>query len=143
MYFDFMKAFDKVPHGRLIMKLKSYGIGGPLLEWIEAFLSGRLQRVVINGTSSDWAEVTSGVPQGSVLGPVLFLSYINDIVGVASSEVRLFADDCVCYRVIDDPSDCDVLQRDIYNLGQWAKTWGMRFHPAKCNVMSITRKHNQ
>ena len=139
---DFEKAFDTVPHELLKAKLFSLGVSRQVITWVDSFLSNRSQSVVVNGTSSASAPVLSGVPQGSVLGPVLFLSYINDIVGVASSEVRLFADDCVCYRVIDDPSDCDVLQRDIYNLGQWAKTWGMRFHPAKCNVMSITRKYN-
>ena len=109
---------------------------------MDNFLSDRSQSIVVNGTKSAPAPVLSGVPQGSVLGPVLFLSYINDIVEAASSEVRLFADDCVCYRVIENHNDCSELQRDITHLAQWAKTLGMRFHPAKCNVMSVTRKHN-
>ena len=93
---------------------------------MDNFLSDRSQSVVVNGTKSAPAPVLSGVPQGSVLGPVLFLSYINDIVEAASSEVRLFADDCVCYRVIENHNDCSELQRDITHLAQWAKTWVMR-----------------
>ena len=109
---------------------------------MDDFLSVREQAVVVNGTKSTFSKVTSGVPQGSVLGPILFLAYINDIDEVVSSGVRLFADDCVCYRVIDSISHCNQLQDDIKNLGQWAERWGMRFQPVKCNIMSVTRKRN-
>ena len=94
---DFSKAFDKVPHKRLMTKLMNYGITGPTLKWIESFLVHRTQRVVIDGEASDWANVASGVPQGTVLGPILFLAYINDLPKYVKSSTRLFADDCVLY----------------------------------------------
>ena len=99
---DFEKAFDTPPHELLKSKLFSYGIGGKTLKWINAFLCYRQQRVVVNGVKSDWAPVVSGVPQGTVLGPLLFSLHINDITADIESEIRLFADDCVCYREIKD-----------------------------------------
>ena len=98
IYMDFAKAFDTVPHQRLLVKLKGYGIGGAVLQWIDAFLSGRRQRVVVNGSKSTWAKVTSGIPQGSVLGPLLFVCFINDMPSVVKSPVHLFADDTKLYR---------------------------------------------
>ena len=92
---------------------------------------------MVNGVKSDWAPVLSGVPQGTVLGPLLFSLYINDITEDIDSELRLFADDCVCYREIKDTEDTVKLQD---RLGCWARSWGMRFHPVKCNIMQITRK---
>ena len=97
---DFEKAFDTPPHELLKSKLFSYGIGGKTLKWIDSFLCFRQQRVVVNGVKSDWAPVLSSVPQGTVLGPLLFSLYINDISSDTESEIRLFADDCVCYREI-------------------------------------------
>ena len=102
--------------------------------------SFRQQRVVVNGVKSDWAPVLSGVPQGTVLGPLLFSLYINDISSDIESEIRLFADDCVCYREIKDEEDTMKLQKDIDRLGSWARKWGMRFQPVKCNMMQLTRK---
>ena len=96
--------------------------------------------IVVNGIKSDWAPVLSGVPQGTVLGPVLFSLYINDITTDIDSEMRLFADDCVCYREIKGIEDTVKLQEDIDRLGCWARKWGMRFQPVKCNIMQITRK---
>ena len=93
-----------------------------------------------NGIKSDWASVLSGVPQGTVLGPVLFSLYINDITTDTDSEIRLFADDCVCYREIKGKEDTVKLQEDIDRLGCWARKWGMRFKPVKCNIMQIKRK---
>ena len=95
---DFSKAFDVVPHRRLLGKVKHYGITGQTLNWISEFLSGRTQCVVVDGAESCWIPVTSGVPQGTVLGPLLFLLYINDLPDCVSSSVRLFADDCLLYR---------------------------------------------
>ena len=118
----------------------SYGIGDKTLKWINAFLCYRQQRVVVNGVKSDWAPVVSGVPQGTVLGPLLFSLHINDITADIESEIRLFADDCVCYREIKDKEDTLKLQRDIDRLGNWARKWGMRFQPVKCNMMQLTRK---
>ena len=95
---------------------------------------------MVNGVKSDWAPVLSGVPQGTVLGPLLFALYINDITEDIDSELRLFADDGVCYREIKDTEDTEKLQEDIDRLGCWARSWGMRFQPVKCHIMQITRK---
>ena len=137
---DFEKAFDTPPHELLKSKLFGYGIGGKTLKWINSFLCFRQQRVVVNGVKSDWAPVLSGVPQGTVLGPLLFSLYINDISSDIESEIRLFADDCVCYREIKDEEDTIKLQRVIDRLGSWARKWSTRFQPVKCNMMQLTRK---
>ena len=121
---DFEKAFDTPPH-ELKSKLFSYGIGGKTLKWIDSFLCFRQQRVVLNGVKSDWAPVLSGVPQGTVLGPLLFSLYINDISSDIESEIKLFADDCVCYREIKDEEDIMKLQSDIDRLGSWARKSGI------------------
>ena len=140
---DFEKAFDTPPHELLKSKLFGYGIGGKTLKWIDSFLCFRQQRVVVNGVKSDWAPVLSGVPQGTVLGPLLFSLYINDISSNIDSEIRLFADDCVCYREIKTVEDTLKLQTDIDRLGCWARKWGMRFQPVKCNMMQLTRKRTK
>ena len=113
------------------------------MKWIDAFLCFRQQRVVVNGVKSDWAPVVSGVPQGTVLGPLLFSLHINDIMSDIESEIRLFAGDCVCYREIKDIEDTLKLQKDIDRLGIWARKWGMRFQPVKCNMMQLAKKHNK
>ena len=124
-------------------KLFSYGIGGKTMKWIDAFLCFRQQRVVVNGVKSDWAPVVSGVPQGTVLGPELFSLHINDIMSDIESEIRLFADDCVSYREIKDIEDILKLQKGIDRLGIWARKWGMRFQPVKCNMIQLTKKHSK
>ena len=111
------------------------------MKWIDAFLCFRQQRVVVNGVKSDWVPVVSGVPQGTVLGPLLFSLHINDIMSDIESEIRLFADDCICYREIKDIEDTLKLQKDIDRLGICARKWGMRFQPVKCNMMQLTNKH--
>ena len=113
------------------------------MKWIDSFLCFRQQRVVVNGVKSDWAPVLSGVPQGTVLGPLLFSLYINDISSDIESKIRLFADDSVCYREIKDEEDTVKLQSDIDRLGSLARKWGMRFQPVKCNMMQLTRKRSK
>ena len=117
---DFAKAFDKVPHKRLLSKLTSYGITGNTNNWITSFLSNRKQRVSVNGALSDITDVTSGVPQGSVLGPILFLLYINDINENVQSSIRLFADDSIIYRKINSNIDHQILQTDLAELEKWS-----------------------
>ena len=136
---DFSKAFDTVPHDRLLGKLEHYGISGPILNWINVFLKTREQRVQVGGAFSSPTSVDSGVPQGTVLGPLLFLLHINDLPQVVSSQVRLFADDCLLYRGIRCREDQLALQRDLTTLSKWGDTWGMKFDAAKCNIMRISR----
>ena len=137
---DFSKAFDKVPHQRLLMKLAHYGIQGMLLDWVKDFLSNRSQIVILNNASSEPTEVLSGVPQGSVLGPLLFLLYINDLPRHVSSKVNLYADDTLLYRIINTPNDISILQEDLDSLSQWAHKWQMIFNASKCVHLTITRK---
>ena len=140
----FEKSFDTPPLELLKSKLFSYGIAGETMKWIDAFLCFRQQRVVVNGVKSDcWAPVVSGVTQGTVLGPLLFSLHINDIMSDIRSEIRLFADDCVCYREIKDIEDTLKLQKDIDRLGIWARKSGMRFQPVKGNMMPLTKKHTK
>ena len=137
---DFSKAFDTVPHDGLLSKLKHYGIDDKIWLWISNFLKQRKQRVVVDGIQSDLVTVDSGVPQGTVLGPILFLLHINDLPSVISSKVRLFADDCLVYREIKNRQDQIALQKDLNLLENWGSKWGMRFNAAKCNIMRMFRK---
>ena len=137
---DFSKAFDKVGHRKLILKLKHYGINGDILNWISDFLHDRTQRVVVRGTSSKHSAVISGVPQGTVLGPLLFLAYINDMPLEADSKLALFADDSYLYRKIMSPKDAEQLQKDLNKLVVWEQKWSMEFHPEKCKLLRITNK---
>ena len=137
---DFSKAFDKVDHNKLCHKLHHYGIQGKTLNWIQNFLSGRTQQVLLNGKSSATAKVISGVPQGTVLGPLLFLVYINDLPQCVKSKIRLFADDAYMYCTINTVKDTADLQNDLYELQAWEKKWSMEFHPDKCKVLCITNK---
>ena len=132
---DFSKAFDKVPHRRLLYKLEYYGIRGSTHKWISSWLSERSQKVILDGQASDPVPVLSGVPQGSVLGPVLFLIFINDLPENIRSSVRLFADDCLLYRNIKSPNDCQILQDDLISVAQWETNWQMKFNIAKCHSM--------
>ena len=137
---DFSKAFDKVPHRRLAAKLHHYGVRGKTLSWIQSFLAGRTQQVTLEGQASSTSPVTSGVPQGTVLGPLLFLVYINDLPSRVKATPRLFADDCFLYRIIKSPEDAQSLQEDLDALQQWEKDWLMSFNPDKCEVIRITKK---
>ena len=136
---DFSKAFDVVPHRRLMSKMRHYGVNGQIHNWIRAFLSGRTQSVIVGGESSGYVPVTSGVPQGTVLGPLLFLCYINDLPASVRSQIRLFADDCLLYRQIKSLKDHAILQEDLNFLEEWAVRWQMKFNFKKCYVMKIHR----
>lgn len=137
---DFSKAFDKVAHEKLLQKLHFYGIRGTTLNWIKDFLDNRTQSVLLNGSNSDNIPVSSGVPQGSVLGPILFLSYINDLPDHVRSRVRLFADDTAMYLALDAKNDSETLQKDLKSLESWEKLWDMSFNPSKCQVIHVTRR---
>ena len=137
---DFSKAFDKVPHQRLLRKLQYYGISGKLLVWFKSFLTQRHQSVVCEGKTSSPLPVTSGVPQGTVLGPLLFLIYVNDMPENLHSTVKLFADDALLYGVIESDIDCDHLQEDLYKLEQWQNLLQMDFNPEKCKILCISKK---
>ena len=139
---DFSKAFDTVPHKKLLHKLSLYGITGPLHAWLSNFLTQRSMRVVIEGACSESTTVDSGVPQGTVLGPILFLCHINDLSSSVSSQVRLFADDFLLYREINTFKDHLTLQQDLKQLEVWADTWGMCFNASKRYILSIKEKSN-
>ena len=130
--------FNKVPHHHLCLKLSHYGIRGGILFWIENFLTGRSQQVIVNGCSSNPTNVMSGVPQGTVVAPLLFLCYINDLPENVSSKVRLYADDVLIYNTIHSKEDCLMLQEDLNSLQLWANKWQMMFNPDKCELIRIT-----
>ena len=135
IYLDFKKAFDSVPHRRLLVKLKGYGFDGAILKWIEDFLSERRQRVIVNGQESEWKPVTSGIPQGSVLGPVLFIIYINDMPDTIRSMCKLFADDSKLYLTVKSRYDQEIIQSDLFKLCDWSKEWLLVFNIAKCKAV--------
>ena len=128
---DFSKAFDKVSHKHLILKLKYYGINSTVIAWINSFLTSRTQSVTLEEFQSDHIAVTSGVPQGSVFGPILFLIYINDLPNEIKSSIRLFADDAIMYRQILSQTDCTALQNDIHTLEKWEQKWIMTYRDMK------------
>ena len=136
---DFSKAFDKVNHLILLYKLQLHGVQGKTLWWIESFLIGRTQCVVLDCDSSTELLVSSGVPQGSVLGPILFLLYINDLPDNIQSNVRLFADDTAVYLTVQGPEDADILQDDLNVLLECEKARDMELNPSKCQVLHISR----
>ena len=120
IYLDFQKAFDSVPHQRLIQKLTSFGINSKILQWIKDFLWNRTQQVVLNGQKSSTTSVTSGVPQGSVLGPVLFTLFVNDIPSMVSSPTFMFADDTKIFCCVKSGDDHGALQNDLNLLYEWS-----------------------
>ena len=144
LYLDLAKAFNTVPHRRLLGKVKAHGVEGKILRWIEAFLVGRQQRVTIGVTRSGWTPVPSGVPQGSVLAPLLFALYVNDLPGVLSCGIKIFADDSKLYRPVCLPSDYLALQRDLDAAVRWADKWQLVFNANKCKALRIgqpTHRH--
>ena len=140
-YLDCKKAFDTVPHRRLIKKLGDLGVQGNILRWISGFLSDRKQRVSIRGSMSDWLPVDSGVPQGSVLGPILFLFYINDLVDGLECPILLFADDAKIFKELKTPEDINALARDMERIQQWSRKWLLEFNEEKCKTMHIGSKN--
>jgi len=140
---DFSKAFDLVPHDRLITKIAGSGVDGRVIGWLHNFLSGRSQRVRVDGHLSEEIEVTSGVPQGSVLGPLLFLAYVNDIWKNVESDLRLFVDDCIIYRKITDRGDIETLQADLDKIMEWALTNEMKINPGKCKAVNFSKSRTK
>ena len=139
IYMDYQKAFDSVPHRRLVSKVKAHGISGNVLLWIQDFLNNRKQTVVVNGSQSTQKTVTSGIPQGSVLGPILFVLYINDLPSCVENHIRLFADDTKIFTRSDTSEATDSLQADLNQLQSWSQKWLLRFHPEKCHVLKLGR----
>ena len=139
IYLDFAKAFDKVPHHRLIGKVASMRVEGRVKGWIQQWLEGRMQRVVINGRYSDWADVTSGVPQGSVLGPTLFLMFINNLEDGVQNTVLKFADDTKLYTEVTKEVGGEQLHEYLDKCTEWANQWMMEFNMSKCKVLHAGR----
>jgi hypothetical protein len=140
-YLDFAKAFDKVPHARLMVKVKAKGIDGKIGKWLEEWLSNRVQSVAVNNETSDESEVKSGIPQGTIMGPPLFTIFIDDIDDfVKLIELLIkFADDNKGFKVIESEQDRIKLQGALDSLCEWARLWSMEFNVAKCKIMHIGR----
>ena len=132
VYLDFRKAFDTVPHERLLIKLEAYGITGHLLQWVRAFLSGRTQYVRVGDQHSSTSPVTSGIPQGSILGPILFLIFINDLPDCVESICLIFADDT---KIYNQSGNHVLLQKDLDNLREWSERWQLYFNNSKCKCI--------
>ena len=137
IYLDFQKAFDKVPHQRLLIKFKFHGLGESVVNWVRNWLSGRKQRVVVEGEESSWRPVISGVPQGSVLGPILIIIYINDFENEIGSNILKFADDTQMFRRVESQEDRHKLQVDLYKLVKWADKRQMLFNNDRCKCLHI------
>ena len=141
IYIDFSKAFDSVVHSKLLLKLESYGISGNLCAWIKSFLTDRTQSVKVGDHLSEPSDVVSGVPQGSVLGPLVFINFINDIVDIFGSglSVKLYADDVKLYLVIDDVECSQTLQQGLIELGKWCADWQLSLSLDKCFTLQLGR----
>ena len=143
VFFDISKAFDRVWHKGLLYKIEQFGIKGDLLEWIKSYLFQRKQRVVINGKESAYIEINAGVPQGSILGPLFFLIFINDIVLDIGCAIKLFADDTSIYLIIDHPNNAALeLNENLEKVNNWSKQWLVKFNPRKTESLLISRKQN-
>ena len=142
IFLDISRAFDTVSHVKLMKKLDNIGIKGNMLNWFKSFLTGRKQRVKINKEFSEWSNVTSGVPQGTIIGPVAFLIYINDITNNIKCQCMLYADDCVLYSCVNNANDAKMLQHDLDRVIKWSRRWSMDFNVNKCKVMHMTKKNN-
>ena len=134
---------DTVAHERLLIKLKGYGVNGKVLSWVKAFLTDRRQKVLVNQSQSDWATVTSGIPQGSVLGQLPFIIFINELPDYVKSAIKIFVDDTKIYREIKDQSDIKQLQDDIDSLKNWSRDWQLLFNASKCKCMHLGKKNDK
>ena len=144
MFCDVSKAFDRVWHAGLICKLRAAGKSGNLLNWSVSYLENRRQRVVISGIQSEWNFISAGVPQGSILGPLLFLLYINDIVNEIGSNIRLFADDTSLFVIVENPDTAArLINGDMNKIIVWAGKWLVKFNPVKNESFIVTRKINK
>jgi ribonuclease P/MRP protein subunit RPP40 len=141
IYTDFAKAFDMVPRKGLLLKLQAYGISGTLLKWIEAWLIDRQQRVVIDEYTAIRRIVTSGVPQGSVLGPLIFVLFINNLPDCITQHITLYADDSKLINVVNSKADCEALQADIDAAVDWTHRRQMFFNLEKCKVMHFGQEN--
>ena len=143
LFLDMSKAIDKVPHCKLLHSLSSAGVIGPLLQWFQSYLTNRCQRVVLNGHSSSPLPVKSGVPQGSILGLLLFVVYINSLANLdlsPRSSIILYADDILIYRSISSSNDCALLQHDVDTISLWTASSGLAINPTKSTLLVISRK---
>ncbi len=143
IYLDFKKAFDYIPHQRLLRKLQAYGIEGKILTWISSLLTGRRQRVVYDGEKSEWSDVESGIPQGSVLGPVLFVLFINDLPSVVQSIMKIFADDTKVNNCVKDNKGLEELQSNIDNMAESGIKWQLPFNIWKCKSLYSGRTNGR
>lgn len=142
IFLDFSKAFDRVSHNLLLFKLSKLNLDSNVLTWVRNFLTNRSQFVTVNQSDSPMSKVLSGVPQGSVIGPLLFLIYINDLPAKLHSSINLYADDCVIYREISNTNDANVLQNDLDTITRWCEDWLMTLNINKCKVMHVSRKNS-
>ena len=144
IYLDFSKAFDSVDHAILYQKLYAHGLRGSILLWFKDYLTDRCQRVVLDNVASEWSPVTSGVPQGSILGPLLFTIFIHTLPDSLSpgSQAALYADDSKVFRPITSLVDSMALQQDLNNLEVWSSKNSIQFNPSKCKILTVTRKIN-
>jgi hypothetical protein len=140
LFLDFAKAFDSIDHTILLKKLRCYGMSGNMYNWFTDYLRGLTQCVVVDGATSEWSQVTSGVPQGSILGPMLFLLFINDLPDIIppSTSTGLYADDTKLYKAIRSRQDCDLLQESLSLADDWSKQSNIDFNASKCKVLTIS-----